>query len=61
MGRATKQRKSQYELFSSLSKMIVPSFILKNFEVSNIKELKNEWIVELEENQGLVPEVLQQY
>ncbi len=23
--------------------------------------LKNEWIVELEENQGLIPEVLQQY
>lgn len=58
MGRSRKPRKSQCELFLSISKMIVPGFILQNFEVSNIKELKNEWVVELEEKQDQIPKVL---
>ena len=61
MGRSKKVRKSQDELFSSISRMIVPDFILRNFEVSNIKELKNEWVVELEEKQGKVPEALNEF
>lgn len=60
MGQARKPRKSQDELFLSISKMIVPEFILENFEVSNIKELKNEWVVELEEKQDRIPEVLRE-
>jgi len=40
--------------------MIVPDFILKNFEVNNIKELKNEWVVELEEKQEKIPEDLRE-
>jgi hypothetical protein len=61
MGRAKKPRKSQDELFTSLSKMIVPEFILQDFEVSNIKELKSEWVVELEEKQDRVPEALREF
>jgi hypothetical protein len=61
MGRARKARKSQDELFISLSKMIVPEFVLENFEVSNIKELTNEWVVELEEKQDKIPLSLSEY
>jgi hypothetical protein len=61
MGRSRKPRKSQDELFFSISRMIVPDFILQDFEVSNIKELKNEWVVELEEKQGKVPAALNEF
>lgn len=61
MGRARKQRKSNDELFQSISKMIVPEFILKDFEVSDIKENMKEWVVELEEKQDRIPEALRTY
>jgi hypothetical protein len=60
MGRPRKQRKSNEELFYSLSKLIVPEFILKDFEVSDIKEYNKEWVIELEEKQDRVPESLRQ-
>lgn len=41
--------------------MIVPDFILKDFEVSNIKDLKGEWIVELEEKRDYVPTALKEF
>lgn len=61
MGRSRKQRKSADELFSSISKMIVPEFILENFQVSDVHNLKNEWVVELEEKQDRIPEILQEF
>jgi len=61
MGRPRKQRKSNEELFYSISKMIVPDFILKDFEVSDIKEFMKEWVVELEEKQDRIPEAIRQY
>lgn len=61
MGRSRKPRKSNEELFSSMSKMIVPEFILKDFEVSDIRDYKNEWVVDLEEKQDRIPEDLCQY
>jgi hypothetical protein len=44
-----------------MSKMIVPEFILQDFEVSDIKEYKKEWVVELEEKQDCIPEELRQH
>ncbi len=38
--------------------MIVPAFILRDFEVSDIAEHKNEWVVELEEKQQRIPNEL---
>jgi hypothetical protein len=61
MGRPRKQRKSNDELFYSISKMIVPEFILKDFEVSDIKENMKEWVVELEEKKDRMPKALQPY
>jgi len=61
MGRSKRPRKSNDELFSAMSKMIVPEFILRNFEVSSINEYKGEWVVELEEKQESIPEELRQY
>ncbi len=61
MGRPRKQRKSTEELFSSISKMIVPEFILKDFQVIDVKNLKNEWVVELEEKQDRIPESLLEF
>jgi hypothetical protein len=61
MGRLPKPRKGTEELFSSMSKMIVPAFILRDFEVSEIMDHKNEWIVELQEKQDRIPQELRQY
>jgi hypothetical protein len=61
MGRPRKQRKSHDELFASISKMIVPEFILENFQVIDVHNLKNEWVVELEEKQDRIPEELREY
>lgn len=61
MGRPRKQRKSDDELFASISKMIVPEFILENFQVNDVHNLKNEWVVELEEKQDRIPESLRDF
>jgi hypothetical protein len=61
MGRSRRQRKSNDELFSSMSIMLIPEFILKDFEVSDIKKFKNDWVIELEEKQDRIPEELRPY
>jgi len=61
MGRLKKPRKSLDDLFCSISKMIVPEFILKDFYVSDIQERSNEWVVELEEKPERIPSALASY
>lgn len=59
MGRSKKPRKSEGELYEYMSKILVPEFMLKNFEISDIKEEKEYWMIELQEMEHLVPESLQ--
>jgi hypothetical protein len=35
--------------------MLVPEFILENFEIYGAKEYSNEWVIELREKEGLIP------
>ena len=58
MGRNKKERKSTDELYGDMSKMIVPEFILKDFEISSINEQKGCWVVELQEKEQRIPEAL---
>lgn len=44
-----------------MSRMLVPDFILKDFEVSDIKEFRKEWVIELEEKQDRIPKELRPY
>jgi hypothetical protein len=59
MGRSKKPGKSEGELYDNMSKILVPEFILKNFEISDIKEEKEYWMIELQENEHLLPASLQ--
>jgi hypothetical protein len=40
--------------------MVVPGFILKDFEISDIYEQKECWVVELQENEDRIPKELNQ-
>jgi hypothetical protein len=61
MERSRTPGKSNDELFGSMSKMIVPEFILQDFEVSDIRDYMYDWVVELQEKQYRFPEYLCQY
>jgi len=58
MGRKIKQGKSQEELYETLSKMMVSSEILKDFEITDIKEFKDIWQIELYEKTDRIPQEL---
>jgi len=58
MGRRKKPAKSEQELYGFMSKMLIPEFILKDFEISDIAERKEYWLIELQENEDRVPDVL---
>ncbi len=58
MGRKIKQGKSQEELYKTLSKMMVSSEILKDFEITDIKEFKDIWQIELYEKTDIIPQEL---
>lgn len=58
MGRKIKQGKSQEELYETLSKMMVSSEILKDFEITDIKEFKDIWQIELYEKTERIPQEL---
>ncbi len=50
--------KQEEELFGSMARILVPEEYLKNFSVSNIKELPHEWLIELTEKEDKIPEAL---
>lgn len=58
MGRRKKPAKSEQELYTFMSKMLVPEFILDNFKISDIAERKEYWLIEIQEKEDRVPVVL---
>ena len=47
------------KLFDSLSRILVPAEYLEDFEIVNIQENSQEWIVELTEKEARIPVSLQ--
>jgi len=47
-------------LYGFMSKMLVPEFILKDFEISDIIEKKDYWQIELQEKAERIPKQLDQ-
>ncbi|GAB1416443.1 hypothetical protein MASR2M117_18490 [Paludibacter sp.] len=61
MGRKKKERPSLEGLFSTVTKMLVPSHILEHFEVWGADEYPDRWEIEMREKDGLIPAALSVY
>lgn len=55
MGRKAKQFKKPEELFSSMAKFLVPENILKDFDIVDLLEQRDNWLIELVEKEDRVP------
>jgi len=61
MGRNKKERQPVEHLFSTAMSMLVPSYILENFEMWDALESKDRWVIEMREKEGRIPEDLRDY
>jgi hypothetical protein len=59
MGRKVKSFKNKDELYDNLSRMLVPENILEDFDITDAKELKDYWQIELHEKSDRIPNELQ--
>lgn len=59
MGRKRISRPTAESVNASISKMLVPEFILANFEIYGAQEFKERWVIEMREKEGLIPVSLQ--
>lgn len=55
MGQNRKVRPSTDTLFDTVSRMLVPGYILVNFEIYGANEFPSCWVIELREKEGLMP------
>lgn len=58
MGQKRKQAPSAEELYPTISRMLVPEYILENFEIYGAEESPSHWMIELREKEGLIPSEL---
>jgi len=58
MGRKKLERPGVDILFSTLSNMLVPSYILEDFEIWGADEYKDRWLIEMREKAGRIPQAL---
>lgn len=55
MGQKRKERPSTDRILDAVSRMLVPSYILDNFEIYGAKEYATSWVIELREKEGVIP------
>ena len=55
MGQKKKSRPSTDALFETVSRMLVPEFILENFEIYGAQEFSTCWVIELREKEDRIP------
>ena len=59
MGRKKLVRPPVDSLFLTTSKMLVPEFILEDFEIYGAQEFTDRWVIEMREKEGRIPAELQ--
>jgi hypothetical protein len=59
MGRKKLERPAVDDLFLTVSKMLVPEFILVDFDIYGAKEYQDRWVIEMREKEGKIPQKLQ--
>mgnify|MGYP000019864590 CR=1 FL=1 len=55
MGQKKKSRPSTDTLFETVSRMLVPEYILENFEIYGAQEFSTCWVIELREKEDRIP------
>ena len=55
MGQKKKSRPSTDTLFETVSRMLVPEFILEDFEIYGAREFPTCWVIELREKENRIP------
>lgn len=55
MGRRKKQRPPLDDLFDTVSRMLVPEYILKDFDIYGAQEYSDRWVIEVREKEGRIP------
>ena len=60
MGQKRKQAPSAEELLATISRMLVPEYILENFEICGAEETPKHWMIELREKEGFIPAELKE-
>jgi len=48
-------------MYETVSRMLVPEHILKDFEIYDAKESKSRWVIEMYEKEDRIPSALQSY
>ena len=61
MGRKRKSLPAVEQLYSTISRMLVPEHILKDFDIYDAQESKSRWVVEMREKEDRLPASLQSY
>jgi hypothetical protein len=61
MGRKKLERPPIGDLFSTISQILVPAFILEDFDIYGARENSKEWTIELREKEERVPSELSGY
>ena len=58
MGRRSKQFKKPEDLFGAMSRFLVPENILHDFNITDLIEQKDNWLIELVEKEDRIPKEL---
>ena len=61
MGRKKLTRPDVGSLFSTVSRMLVPEYILQDFDIYGARESSSCWEIELREKESRIPESLQDF
>lgn len=61
MGQKRKERPSADSLLDTVSLMLVPEYILKDFDIYGAKEYPSSWVIELREKEDRIPVELRGY
>jgi hypothetical protein len=59
MGKKRKIRPSTDTLLDTISRMLIPSHILDNFEIYDAKESLTSWVIDMREKEARIPTELQ--
>ena len=61
MGRKQKEHPPIEEMYATISSILVPDYILKDFDIYGAQENKTCWIIEMREKAGRLPSSLSSY
>jgi hypothetical protein len=61
MGRKRKECPPIEEMYATISSILVPDYILQDFDIYGAKENKTCWVIEMREKEGRIPAALSCY